>query len=180
MAKNHSDIPDDLRRGSLENLAHWVQRQSHVVCPTCGTEINSYWYVLRDGWITLLARIAAESDPGEWVDIPAWNISAMHSREWSSESVLRAGGVWCILRHFGLVEPMVNDDAKRTIRKGVWRITDLGRMFLAGDARVPWKVQIRKKKKIDQSDDDMVTAAEALVRSIALKRGKSRHGRVER
>lgn len=117
----------------------WAQLHDGVVCPVCTQFCKKYSRPIRAGMVMGLGVLAAfdNDNPGEWCHVE----SEIKERRPSIR-----GGDWCKLRFWKMIEPIPEpdslltgpaDDVVENPRNGMWRITQLGRDFLAGDTTVP-------------------------------------------
>lgn len=116
-----SDYPLDYPKmfGTLSAATLWVRARldSGVKCPCCMQHAQMYRRRINASGVRAL--IALYRGAGErYVHAP------------SLPGVARAGGEFARLAYWGLIE----DDA---LRPGYWHITELGLLWLKGDAAVP-------------------------------------------
>ena len=103
-----------------------------VECPCCGQFCKLYKRKLNSGMAAGLVWLTREYlRSGEWINIP----------ETGPRFLLRTGGQFSVLEHWGLIEQQASDDgAKRT--SGMWRPTDKGVDFATKKVRVPSHVHL--------------------------------------
>lgn len=112
---------------SLDEVRDWIAEMLHsrlpVDCPACGQNVKVYRRRINSG--AAQALIAFHDVAGQdWAHGP------------SVPEVSRVGGEWARLRYFGLIEEELEKRPDGG-RSGWWRVTDLGRRYLAGRATVP-------------------------------------------
>lgn len=126
----------DVKR--LMNVALLDDPHRGVECPCCGTAIRSTTIHLDRNLVRQLIWFVKEADENEnlkWVDVPtaapAWII---RSRSYNR------------LRYFGLLERKDYITKLSPEKKGLWRPTNNGVLFVRGDYWAPEAVTVRQGK----------------------------------
>jgi len=120
-----------------------------VACPVCEQFCKLYRRKLNSGLAAGLVWLVAawRRRPG-WIDMP----------NKAPRFILRAGGQFSILAHWGLIEQRVNEKT-RTRCSGQWRPTTDGALFADGFVKVPRYVLLYNNEVQGFSDETIAVKA---------------------
>jgi len=117
-------------------------------CPCCGRHSEIYKRSLNSAMVFVLILIDRSKDYNQ-LHVPSY-INAQVKNPKLAASVR---GDWAKLVHWGLIEET---------RRGCYRITEKGRLFVRNRSRVPKHVWVYDGEALDQQDTETVSVVEAL------------------
>jgi hypothetical protein len=114
-------------------------------CECCGTKLKIYEHKLDAGKVAALTKIYRASKK-RWVKVP----------ELVRRGVCRTDLGYGKLDLWGLTE-------RHPTKDGYWRVTELGRSFLRGEAKVPRRaIILTPQKRLQHLEGEMIDVHEAL------------------
>lgn len=154
----------DARGRSLEDAKRWLRARfkKGAECPCCHQFVKLYKRPFNKSMAYVLLLIACyyRGDAvDEWLHVPSY-IAEMVADKPRRAAAVR--GDWAKLKFWGLIEekPEVRDDGSP--RVGYWKLTQLGRQFVAREVKVPSHVFIYNGTPLRRIVDEMITIDEAL------------------
>lgn len=140
-----SDFSDDDTLGSARA---WLREQAAegALCPCCRQLAKIYKRRINSGQARILIKW--------WRNYGTTPVKL-------SQAVQTPGGDYAKLRWWGLIEklPGVREDGGSA---GVWRVTDLGRRFVHGTARIPRAARVYNNTLLRLDAAETVSIREAL------------------
>jgi len=142
---------------TLEDAKAWLRArfEEGARCPCCDQFVKLYKRKLNSTMaraLILVYHYFERPDADEWLHVPSY-------LNWT-----QALGDAAKLHRWALIEPKggIRDDGSTKV--GYYRITDLGRRFVRGEASVPKYVYLYNQKVVNRSDADTTrtTITEAL------------------
>lgn len=120
-------------------------------CPVCKRRDVVDRRPLNKGQAAFLMWIVSASEPGEWVDTTTRppKVFTTKSRDFT------------LLRHWGLLEAHVNTDTRKG-GSGLWRATEKGRRWAAGQIAVPSHISKYQDEPVVLDDSKMVRVTDVL------------------
>jgi len=137
----------------LEHARKYVrdQLEEGVECPVCKQMCRLYRRKLNSGLAAGLVWLVAEWRRHRgWVDMPIR----------APRFILRAGGQFSILAHWGLIEQQINIETRKRCA-GKWRPTTDGALFADGVSLVPRYVLLYNNQ-VEGWSDEQIGVREAL------------------
>lgn len=113
-------------------------RKKGCECPCCRQYVKEYRRSIHTSMALVLVALHKHfaANPGlEWLHVSKFPINERFN----------INGDYNYLRHWGLLEPHPEFT-------GHWRVTELGRMFVRGDARVPKTVFLFNNERVGASE----------------------------
>jgi len=154
----------DSKGASLEDAKHWLRGRfaKGATCPCCHQFVKLYKRPFNKSmaYVLLLMACYFRGDQvEEWLHVPSY-IAEMTADRPRRAAAVR--GDWAKLKLWGLIEekPELRDDGSP--RVGYWRLTQLGRQFVARQVKVPSHVFIYNGAPLHRTVDAMITIDEAL------------------
>jgi hypothetical protein len=134
---------------SLAEARQWLfeRIRTGARCPCCEQYAKVYRRQINSGMARSLIAMYLHGPQGQWVHLPT-QVGA-RSREEGK------------LRYWGLVEEQVDVQRCDGGRVGYWRLTDLGRRWVTGQASLPKYVTVYNNKVLENYGDP-VTVSDAL------------------
>lgn len=138
---------EDARDFVFQNLEEGVQ------CPCCDQQAKLYKRPLNSTMARGLIWLVGESGPNlDWVGV------SQDGPKW----LVKAGGEFAKLAHWGLIEEMPKDPLDTTKRtSGWWRPTFKGRQFAKNTIKVPKRVHLYNNE-VQGWDDETISIVDAL------------------
>jgi hypothetical protein len=120
-------------------------------CPVCKRRDVVDRRPLNKGQAAFLSWLVSASEPGEWVDTTTRppKVFTTKVRDFT------------VLRHWNLIEPHVNSDTRKS-GSGLWRATDKGRRWVAGELAVPSHISRYQDEPVILDDTKMVRVTDVL------------------
>lgn len=112
-------------------------RDDGIVCPCCDQLVKVYRRKINAQMAMAAAWMAKRGD-GDYIDMTAAPPEILRNREYSRMAL------WMLVE----AEPGRKSNGSR---RGRWRLTDLGRKFVSGEARVPQSLYVLNGKVVDAS-----------------------------
>ncbi len=100
-------------------------------CPHCGAKMVEYTFLFNKALAVFLRRLYEAGGPVKTNDL-----GLTYSQRTNSQK----------LRYWDLAVPHVNEESKR--KAGWWVITDAGRAFVRGEARIHRKVVMYRNERV--------------------------------
>jgi hypothetical protein len=154
----------DVRGASLEDAKRWLRARfkKGATCPCCSQHVKCYRRPMNKSmaYVLLLMSCYFRGDQvEEWLHVPSY-IAEMVADHPRRAAAVR--GDWAKLKYWGLIEekPEVRDDGSP--RVGYWKLTPLGRQFVARQVKVPSHVYIYNGDPLRRVVDELITIDEAL------------------
>ena len=137
--KQHKTTIAQARRSVMSNI------EEGTTCPCCDQYCRLYKRKLNSGMAAGLVWLVRQYlKDRQWVDIP----------NRAPRFLLRTGGQFSVLAHWGLIEQRINeDDKKRT--SGFWRPTKKGIDFVKRRISVPSHVHLYNNEVRGWSDKNL-------------------------
>jgi hypothetical protein len=170
MNEAKSEAKDDFfvatAKTTLQEAKVWLRARfgKGATCPCCNQFVKLYRRPMNKSMafvLLLIARYYRRYDvrPDDWLHVPSYINEVVASNPRRSAAVR---GDWAKLKFWGLIEekPDVRDDGSP--RVGYWRLTPLGRQFVAREVKVPSHVYIYNGEPLQRSVDELVTIDDAL------------------
>lgn len=149
---------------SLEDAKKWLRARfgKGATCPCCNQFVKLYKRSLNksSAYVLLLMSCYFRGDQvEEWLHVPSY-IAEMVADHPRRAAAVR--GDWAKLKFWGLIEekPEKRDDGSP--RVGYWKMTQLGRQFVARQVKVPSHVYIYNGEPLRRTVDELITIDEAL------------------
>lgn len=153
-------------KASLDDAKKWLRVRfgKGATCPCCNQFVKLYKRSLSksSAYVLLLMaryynRVGVKQD--EWLHVPS------HIAEVAVGNPRRAAAVrgdWAKMKLWGLIEekPGARDDGSP--RVGYWRMTQLGRQFVAREVKVPSHVYIYNGEALQRAVEDQISIDDAL------------------
>jgi len=151
---------------TLEDAKKWLRVRfgKGATCPCCNQFVKLYPRKFTKSMayvLLLMARYYRRVDvkPDEWLHVPS------HIAEVAVSNPRRAAAVrgdWAKMKDWGLIEkkPAVRKDGSS--RVGCWRLTPLGRQFVAREVKVPSHVYQYNRGLLQRTVDKQITIDDAL------------------
>lgn len=124
-----------------------------VECPACTQNVGMMLRPMTDEMARALIAMHLADTPDGWVKV--------QNMTYPDGSPVVRGGDWTKLKHWGFIEGKEAQRADGNPRNGYWRLTDLGRQFLAGTLSVPRRVHIFNDERHGM-DGPLITIRDAL------------------
>ncbi len=151
---------------TLEEAKLWLRARfsKGATCPCCNQFVKLYRRPFNKSMAYVLLLIAryyrrVEVKPDEWLHVPSYIAEVAVGNPRRAAAVR---GDWAKLKFWGLIEekPAVRDDGSP--RVGYWRLTALGRQFVAREVTVPSHVFIYNGEPLHRAVDAQITIDDAL------------------
>lgn len=129
--------------GTIAESRAWVQARldDGTTCPVCDQHAQRYYRTLNSGmarWLMVLARLSPRHMP-RWVSTRDVIRHAATLRGFGSS--MGSGEAPSLLPFWGLIETKPSDDPAKK-HSGVWRPTEKGHAFVAGELAIPRRVVV--------------------------------------
>jgi len=154
----------DMRRASLEDAKCWLRARfkKGASCPCCHQFVKLYKRPFNKSmaYVLLLISCYFRGDQvEECLHVPSY-IAEMVADKPRRAAAVR--GDWAKLKFWGLIEekPEVRDDGSP--RVGYWRMTLLGRQFVARQVKVPSHVYIYNGTPLQRVVEQQISIDDAL------------------
>ena len=149
---------------TLEDAKKWLRLRfgKGATCPCCNQFVKLYKRPFSKSMAYVLLLVASyfRGDPvDEWLHIPSF-VAEMVSDNPRRAAAVR--GDWAKLKFWGLLEekPDVRDDGSP--RVGYWKLTPLGKQFVARQVKVPSHVYLYNGEPLQRTVETMITIDDAL------------------
>lgn len=120
-------------------------------CPVCTRLDKRYHRPLNAGMARFVVWLWGEASDGRWVNVPTT----------APKHILAKCRDFTLLRHWGLIEPRVNEDDSRS-GSGDWRATPLLGKWLRGEVEVPSHIWIYQNDPVTLDSTNMIAAVDKL------------------
>ena len=153
-------------RTTLAEAKQWLRARfgKGATCPCCNQFVKLYKRPFNKSMAYVLLLIARyyrriEVKESDWLHVPSYINEVVASNPRRSAAVR---GDWAKLKFWGLIEekPETRDDGSP--RVGYWRMTPLGRQFVAREVKVPSHVYIYNGEALQRSVEEQITIDDAL------------------
>jgi len=151
---------------SLDDAKKWLRVRfgKGATCPCCQQFVKLYRRPLNKSMafvLLLIARYYRRYDvrPDEWLHVPSYITEVVASNPRRAAAVR---GDWAKLKFWGLLEEKPDVRADGSPRVGYWRMTPLGRQFVAREVKVPSHVYLYNGEPLQKTVEGMVTIDDAL------------------
>lgn len=141
---------------TLEEAKQWLRErfEDGAHCPCCNQYVKLYKRKLNSFMayaLLLIDRYFRQPDAKEWLHVPSYLIEQnAPDRECAK------------LRYWGLIEEQPGGRDDGNPHSGFYKITDLGKEFVARKARVPMYVFLYNGKPLRRPDTETIDIYEAL------------------
>ena len=151
---------------SLEDAKKWLRQRfgKGATCPCCNQFVKLYKRPFNKSmaYVLLLMaryyrRIEVKND--EWLHVPSYIAEVAVGNPRRAAAVR---GDWAKLKFWGLIEEKPDVRADGSPRVGYWRLTPLGRQFVAREVKVPSHVYIYNSEPLQRAVDEQITIDDAL------------------
>ena len=151
---------------TLEEAKKWLRERfsKGAPCPACNQFVKLYKRPFNKSMAYVLLLIAryyrrVEVRQDDWLHVPSYIAETAVGNPRRAAAVR---GDWAKLKYWGLIEekPDVRDDG--SARVGYWRMTPLGRQFVAREAKVPSHVYVYNGEPMQKTVEEMITIDDAL------------------
>jgi len=151
---------------TLEDAKKWLRARfgKGATCPCCNQFVKLYRRPFNKSMAYVLLLIAryyrrVEVKPDEWLHVPSYIAEVAVGNPRRAAAVR---GDWAKLKFWGLIEEKPETRADGSPRVGYWRLTQLGRQFVAREVKVPSHVYIYNGEPLQRSVDEQITIDDAL------------------
>jgi len=151
---------------TLEEAKQWLRARVNkgAPCPCCTQFSKVYRRPINKSMAFVLLLIARYYrrlgvKQEEWLHVPSYINEVVAGNPRRSAAVR---GDWAKLKLWGLIEEKPEPREDGSSRIGCWRMTDLGRKFVAREVMVPSHVYIYDGQLLSRPVDKMVTIDDAL------------------
>lgn len=154
----------DQRGASLEDAKKWLRARfgKGATCPCCNQFVKLYKRSLSksSAYVLLLISCYFRGDQvEEWLHVPSY-IAEMVADHPRRAAAVR--GDWAKLKFWGLIEEKPGERKDGSPRVGYWKMTPLGRQFVARQVKVPAHVFIYNGEPLKRTVEDLITIDDAL------------------
>lgn len=152
-----SDLSKDC---TLEEAKQWLRArfEDGAECPCCTQFVKLYKRKLNSSMAlaaVYIYKYFQSHQSAEWLHVPSYL-----SRITTGATV--RGGDWAKLRYWGLIEDQKGVRTDGSERVGNYRITNNGKLFVAGDLRVPKHMFLYNGELQKRRDTETTSIEEAL------------------
>jgi len=166
--KSTKDVRDEFfvasAKTTLEEAKRWLRARfgKGAACPCCNQFVKLYKRPFNKSmaYVLLLMSCYFRGDPvEEWLHVPSY-IAEMVADHPRRAAAVR--GDWAKLKFWGLIEekPETRDDGSP--RVGYWKLTALGRQFVARQVKVPSHVYLYNGEPLHRAVEEQITIDDAL------------------
>lgn len=164
-----SDMALDPQTASLEMAKTWLRErvEKGTACPCCHQYAKLYKRPLNKSMafvLLLIARYFEGALPQEWLHVPSYIAEVVGDNPRRAAAVR---GDWAKLKLWGLIEEKPGERADGSPRVGYYRMTPLGRQFVARKVKVPSHVFIYNAEALQRVVEETVTIDDALGREFS-------------
>jgi hypothetical protein len=151
-------------KASLEEAKKWLRTHfsKGATCPCCNQFVKLYKRSLNKScaYVLLLMACYFRGDQvEEWLHVPSY-IAEMVSDHPRRAAAVR--GDWAKLKFWGLIEEKPDVRADGSPRVGYWKLTPLGRQFVARQVKVPSHVYIYNGEALHRPVEQQISIDDAL------------------
>ena len=149
----------DPETATLQEAKEWLRKRfsDGANCPCCNQFVKRYKRKLNSSMAHALVLIYKffEHNKDRWLHVPSY-LSTV------SSSAAARGGDWSKLRYWGLILPQKGTREDGSERVGNYRITELGKQFITGQAQVRKHVYLYNQEALPYDDGEKTSIREAL------------------
>lgn len=151
---------------TLGEAKQWLRERfsKGATCPCCNQFVKLYKRSLSksSAYVLLLMaryyrRIEVKQD--EWLHVPSYIAEVAVGNPRRAAAVR---GDWAKMKFWGLIEEKPDVRADGSPRVGYWRMTQLGRQFVAREVKVPSHVYIYNGEALHRTVEEQITIDDAL------------------
>lgn len=153
-------------RASLEDAKRWLRARfgKGATCPCCAQFVKLYKRPFNKSMAYVLLLIAryyrrVEVQPDEWLHVPSYIAEVAVGNPRRAAAVR---GDWAKLKFWGLIEEKPETRSDGSPRVGYWRLTALGRQFVAREIKVPSHVYLYNGEPLQRAVERQITIDDAL------------------
>lgn len=141
---------------SLEEAKQWLRErfENGAVCPCCNQYVKLYKRKLNSFMayaLLLIDRYFRQPDAKEWLHVPSYLIEQNATDRECAK-----------LRYWGLIEEMPEGRDDGSPHAGFYKITELGKQFVARTVRVPMYVHLYNGNPLKRPAAETIDIYEAL------------------
>ncbi len=151
---------------SLEEAKRWLRERfsKGAPCPCCNQFVKLYKRSLSKSSAYVLLLIAryyrrVEVRQDDWLHVPSYIAETAVGNPRRAAAVR---GDWAKMKYWGLIEEKPGSRDDGSPRVGYWRLTQLGRQFVAREVKVPAYVYIYNSEPMQKTVEEMITIDDAL------------------
>jgi hypothetical protein len=151
---------------TLEDAKKWLRDRfgKGATCPCCNQFVKLYDRKLNKSMAYVLLLIAryyrrVEVKPDAWLHVPSYIAEVAIGNPRRAAAVR---GDWAKLKYWGLIEEKPDVRADGSSRVGYWRLTQLGRQFVAREVKVPARVFVYNGEPLHRDVEEQITIDDAL------------------
>jgi hypothetical protein len=151
---------------TLEEAKKWLRARfgKGATCPCCNQFVKLYKRPFNKSMAYVLLLIARyyrriEVKESDWLHVPSYINEVVASNPRRSAAVR---GDWAKLKFWGLIEEKPETRLDGSPRIGYWRMTPLGRQFVARAVTVPSHVYIYNGEPLQRAVENQITIDDAL------------------
>jgi hypothetical protein len=156
----------DSKGASVEDAKKWLRANfsKGATCPCCHQFVKLYGRKMNKSMAYVLLLIAryyrrVEVKPDEWLHVPSYIAEVAVGNPRRAAAVR---GDWAKLKLWGLIEEKPGTRKDGSPRVGYWRLTPLGRQFVAREVKVPSHVYIYNGALLQRAVDVQISIDDAL------------------
>ncbi len=151
---------------TLDEAKKWLRARfgKGATCPCCNQFVKLYKRPFNKSMAYVLLLIARyyrriEVKQDEWLHVPSYIAEVAVGNPRRAAAVR---GDWAKLKFWGLIEEKPETRLDGSPRVGYWRLTPLGRQFVAREVKVPSHVYIYNGEPLQRSVENQITIDDAL------------------
>ena len=151
---------------TLEEAKRWLRARfgKGAACPACNQFVKCYRRPLNKSMAYVLLLIAryyrrVEVKSDAWLHVPSYVAEVAIGNPRRAAAVR---GDWAKLKFWGLIEEKPDVRADGSPRVGYWRMTPLGRQFVAREVKVPSHIYIYNGEPLQRAVEEQITIDDAL------------------
>jgi len=149
-------MPETTDTRTLEEAKKWLRErfEQGAECPCCKQYVKLYKRKLNSFMayaLLLIDRYFRQPDAKEWLHVPSYLVEQNATDRECAK-----------LRYWGLIEEMPEGREDGSPHAGFYKITDLGKQFVARTIRVPMYIHLYNGSIVRRPDAETIDIYEAL------------------
>ena len=153
-------------KASLEDAKKWLRARfgKGATCPCCNQFVKLYRRPFSKSMayvLLLIARYYRRDDVkhDEWLHVPSYIAETAVGNPRRAAAVR---GDWAKLKYWNLIEEKPDVRVDGSPRVGYWRMTPLGRQFVAREVKVPSHIYVYNGEPLQRAVEEQITIDDAL------------------